>query len=95
MDTEIIDAIKSQNLIEICYNNEAQIIEPYCYGITQAGEEVLIGFQVSPPIEEQKGWKHFDLNKANDLNVLLETFQIPRSDFKNHSKKVAKIFAER
>jgi hypothetical protein len=89
MDTEIIEAIKNKNLIEIFYDNELQIIKPYYYG-SSLGNEILIAEQIKL---EEVYCKNYYLNKAVDLNVLLETFNDSRENNLNFNKQLDKIWA--
>ncbi len=83
MKEEIIEAIQNQNIIEIVYENEAFIVEPYCYGLTTIGIEGLIAFQLKSKISKTLvGWRMYYLDKAADINILKETFV----DIREHKK---------
>lgn len=83
MNKEIIEAIFNQNTIEIVYENEIAIVEPYCYGITATGNEGLIAYQIKSQLPKAlKGWRIFELDKADDINILTTTFTIIREHTK-------------
>jgi hypothetical protein len=83
MNIEIIEAIFSQNTIEIVYKNEIAIVEPYCYGITATGNEGLIAYQIKSQLPKApKGWRIFELDKADDINVLTTTYTTIREHAK-------------
>lgn len=93
MDIQIIDAIKNKNLIEIYYENQLLIVEPYCYGITKAGSDYLIAFQVENcKKKETQDWKSFYLDYANDLNVLVKTFKSSRANLFSKAK-MTRVYA--
>ena len=94
MNTEIIDAIKNQNVITFDYEGEFRTVEPHCYGVTTKGNEAIRAFQIDGYSSSRKmGWKLYDLSKADDIEVLDETFDI-RDDYKKGDKGMSRIFAE-
>lgn len=95
MNSEIIQAIKNQNLIRFNYDGGFRIVEPHCYGLTTKGNEGLRAFQTDGYSSSGKmGWKMFDLDKANSIEVLDKVFQEPRSGYKRQDKGMMKIFNE-
>lgn len=93
MNTEIIDAIKNKNLIEIFYDNELQIVKPYYYG-SSFGNEILIAEQKENLLKADEVYcKNYYLNKAVDLNVLVETFNDSRENNLNFNKQLDEIWA--
>jgi hypothetical protein len=64
MDTEIIEAIKNKNLIEIFYENELQIVKPYYYG-SSLGNEMLIAEQIENFLKPEEVYcKNYYLSKG-------------------------------
>ena len=95
METKIIEAIRNQNLLEFYYDGEIRIVEPHCYGITTKGNEGLRAFQVGGYSSSGKmGWKMYDLGKAEDIEVLDETFDSPRSGYNSGDKGMSRIYEE-
>lgn len=95
MNSKIVNAVRNQNLIEFYYEGGIRIVEPHCYGITTAGNEGLRAFQVDGYSSSGKmGWKMFDLGKADDLEILDETFDTPRNGYKSGDKGMDRIFEE-
>ncbi|GHT34541.1 hypothetical protein AGMMS49574_22170 [Bacteroidia bacterium] len=94
MNAEIINAIKNQNVITFDYEGESRTVEPHCHGVTTKGNEVIRAYQIDGYSSSGKmGWKLYDLSKADDIEVLDETFEV-RDDYKRGDKDMAKIFAE-
>lgn len=95
MNTEIVNAIRNQNLIEFYYDGGNRTVEPHCYGITTAGNEGLRAFQVDGYSSSGKmGWKMFDMNNASSVNILDETFSSPRPGYKKGDRGMSPIFSQ-
>mgnify|MGYP000892629636 CR=1 FL=1 len=94
MNTEIINAVKNQNVITFDYDGESRIVEPHCYGLTTKENEAIRAYQIGGYSSSGKmGWKLYDLSKADDIEVLDETFEV-RDDYKKGDKGMSRIFAE-
>lgn len=95
MNQTIINAIKNQNVLEIVYEGELRIVEPHCYGETTKGNEGLRVFQTGGYSSSGRmGWKLYDLGKADDIDVLDDTFPGPRPGYKRGDKGMDEIYAE-
>ncbi|MDR0866594.1 MAG: WYL domain-containing protein [Candidatus Symbiothrix sp.] len=94
MNTEIIYAIKEKKLIQFDYDGESRTVEPYCYGLTTKGNEVIRAYQVDGYSSSGRmGWKLYDLAKADDIEVSDESFEV-RDDYKKGDKGMSTIFYE-
>ena len=94
MNQKIIEAIENQNVIEFYYDGELREIEPHCYGQTTAGNEGLRAYQIGGYSSSGKmGWKMYDLEKAEDIKVLEDTFDV-RGDYKQGDKGMVQIYKE-
>lgn len=94
MNTEIINAIKNQNVITFDYDGDSRTVEPHCYGVTTKGNEAIRAYQIDGYSSSGKmGWKLYDLSKANDIEVQDETFEV-RDDYKKGDKGMSRIFTE-
>lgn len=95
MNNLIIEAIKNRNVIKFYYENELRIVEPHCYGITTAGNEGLRAFQIDGySLSGKMGWKMYDLGKAENIKIIGNTFQNPRTGYKKGDKGMNEIFIE-
>lgn len=95
MNNLITKAIKNRNVIQFYYENELRVVEPHCYGVTTAGNEGLRAFQIDGYSSSGKmGWKMYDLNKAENLEILEDTFLNPRPGYKKGDKGMNRIFTE-
>ncbi|KAF2517193.1 WYL domain-containing protein [Flavobacterium foetidum] len=94
MNNQIIKAIKNQNVIEFYYDGKLRVVEPHCYGLTTAGNEAIRAYQIDGYSSSRKmGWKMYDLEKADNIEVSEETFN-PQSDYKRGDKGMSKIYHE-
>lgn len=95
MNQEIIEAIENKNLIEFNYDGESRIVEPHCYGLSTKGNEVLRAYQVDGYSSSgNMGWKMYDLGKADDINILEDTFDNARSGYNRGDKAMSAIYSE-
>jgi hypothetical protein len=77
MNTQICFAIKSRVIIQINYDGGIRIIEPYCHGISQAGNEVLRAYQIRgfSRSGEPSGWKLFESTKIHNIIITSDNFK--------------------
>ena len=74
-------AITGHRLLRLIYNNRIRVtIEPYALGRTAAGDEVLLAWQISPPIAQDSAWRLFQLNWIAEMRMLDDGFDATRSD---------------
>lgn len=94
MNSLICLAIKSKSLIEFEYDSGTRNIEPHCYGVSSAGNEVLRGFQVSGSsvAGEYIGWKLFSLKKISNLKISNQKFVNPRPSYNPNDHQMTTIF---
>jgi predicted DNA-binding transcriptional regulator YafY len=78
INPELCSAISSKQIIQFSYEEGTRIVEPYCYGLTKTGEEVLRVFQLKGDSKSgnPQGWKLFKVSKIKDLKVNEENFSI-------------------
>ena len=77
------------------YDGGFRIIEPYCYGITTAGNPGLRAYQKSGHSNSRKmGWKMFDLRTVSNVSLTDEFFNQPQNGYKRGDKGMAKIIAQ-
>jgi hypothetical protein len=94
MNTEIINAIKNQNVLTFDYDGAPRTVEPHCYGITTKGNEAIRAYQVDGYSSSGKmGWKLYDLSNADNIEIINETFDV-RDGYKKGDKQMSRIFAE-
>ena len=95
MNNQIIEAIENRNVIQFYYENELRVVEPHCYGMTTAGNEGLRAFQIDGYSSSGKmGWKMYDLGKVENIEILEDTFKIPRPGYKKGDRGMDEIFVD-
>ena len=74
----ICSAIQSKKMIQFNYEDSTRVAEPYCYGESKAGNEVLRAFQIKGHSKSGNpvGWKLFRSSKMENIMVTDEYFAI-------------------
>ena len=94
MNREIIEAIENQNIIEFNYEGELRIVEPHCYGVSKAGNDVIRAFQIDGYSSSNKmWWKVYKVNKMQNIDIQKNNFSV-RKDYKRGDKDMVKIYKE-
>lgn len=83
MIARICSAIRSRQVIRFYYNGGHRIVEPYCCGVSTAGNDVLRGYQTGGYSESGRPveWKLFRLSEIRDLTLTNENFPGDRSEY--------------
>ena len=76
MNTVICDAIRDKYLLQFNYHEKLRIVEPYCYGVSTAGHEVLRAFQTEGGTHSSflPSWRMFLVEEIEDLQKLPDQF---------------------
>ena len=74
----ICSAIQSRKMIQFNYEDSTRVAEPYCYGESKMGNEVLRAFQVKGGSKSGNpvGWKLFNASKMKNVGFTDEYFAI-------------------
>ena len=74
----ICSAVKSKQMIQFNYEDSTRIAEPYCYGQSRAGNEVLRAYQIKGYSKSSNpvGWKLFRASKMENIIITDEYFTI-------------------
>lgn len=94
MDAAICAAIRDRAILEFSYNGGTRTVEPYCHGISRAGNELLRAYQISGYSSSGKsaGWKLFDVSKINGLRQTGATFSSNRPEYTQHDSAMTSIY---
>lgn len=80
----ICDAIELRKVIQFDYILGYRTAEPYCYGISRKGNELLRAFHTSCSCYSEFGdpvhWKLFTVEKMSDITITDEEFHGGRPD---------------
>ncbi|QHT59871.1 WYL domain-containing protein [Paenibacillus lycopersici] len=93
MNIIVFKAIQERHVIEFHYEGRKRVVEPFCYGISSAGHDILRGFQIRGLSQSGKlGWRLFRLDRMNFINSLDEHFEGIRKDYNPNDPDMTKIF---
>lgn len=94
MNTTICSAIRSKQIITFYYDGGERSVEPFCYGVSSAGNEVLRGFQIGGYSESGNpvGWKLFRVDEISRIVLTNNTFQGNRPFYNPNDKAMTTIY---
>ena len=85
MKTKIREAISNKKALRFHYDASVRIVEPYCFGESVAGVDVLRAYQIrgySSSSSLPKGWRLFVVSEITNMTILEdETFDGKRRDY--------------
>lgn len=75
---KICSAIKSKYIIQFNYEEGKRIVEPYCFGLSREGNNVLRAYQIKGDSRSGKnsGWKLFSASKMKNIQKTKDLFVI-------------------
>jgi hypothetical protein len=83
VNATICNAIANRLLVQFHYGGGLRVVEPYRHGYSNAGNEVLRGFQVSgfSRSRNPSGWRLYDVGKMGQLRSAPEMFSTTRPGY--------------
>jgi len=83
MNAMICSAIRSRQVLRFSYDGGWRTVEPFCHGISTAGNEVLRGYQTGGYSESGNpvGWKLFQVSKIASPTPTGQTFSGARPGY--------------
>ncbi len=95
MNKIIKQSVINKNIIKFTYNKFKREVEPYCYGISKKGNQVLRGYQIDGESSTEKyGWKLFDVSKIDDLQITDRIFSDIRKEYSENDKSMSLIYCQ-
>ncbi len=96
MRNKICIAINSYKLLEFYYNGYCRVVEPFTFGISTKGNDVLSAFQVRGESESDNRpmWRLFDLEKIENIQILDEKFSGYREGYRKGDSRMNRIYCE-
>lgn len=87
--SDICRAISSRHLLELEYNGQRRLIEPYSHGFSSDGREMLVGFQRAGGSDsgQIEGWKAMAVERIKGLAMVDVSFIPAREDYRAGSSK--------
>ena len=94
MNQSICDAIASKAILSIFYDGGTRVIEPHCYGVSTAGNEVLRCYQISGHSNSGKnsGWKLLRTDQISAMANTGDIFIEPRPHYNPNDKHMTRIY---
>jgi len=92
----ICKAIANRLMLRLYYGGGFRTVEPYVYGTSSAGNEVLSAFQTQGHSQSgaAKGWKMFIVDEISQLSVSPEHFLQDQPDYNPQDPGVEFIFCQ-
>lgn len=96
MNFKLIEAIKSKTIIYFDYDGGIRVVEPYCYGATAEGQELLRCYQIGGFLrpQEEKGWKLFQTLGISDMVVTAQSFLGDRPGYHQTDKAIKVVYCQ-
>jgi predicted DNA-binding transcriptional regulator YafY len=95
MKTKIREAISNKKALRFLYDASTRIVEPYCFGESAVGADVLQAYQIrgySMSSSLPKGWRLFIVSEITNLTILEnETFDGKRRDYSPDDATMVRI----
>ena len=90
----IVKAINTKRVIGFYYNGGYRTAEPFCYGISRKGNDLLRAFQTGGYSEsgEPVNWKLFTVEKMSNITIIDEEFSGDRSDYNPNDSAMEDIY---
>jgi hypothetical protein len=88
-------AIETRAVLRIIYKRGERLVEPYCHGISTAGNEVIRAYQLSGASESGKseGWKMLKVSGISHAEILPRKFVIVRNEYNPNDKGMRRIIS--
>lgn len=83
LSSQICEAIRSKRILTFTYDGLYREIEPHIYGTSSQDKETVNGHQTAGQSHSGSlGWRAFDVQKIQALQVSQATFAAPRPTYK-------------
>lgn len=91
---KIFSAIDSKQIIKFYYRGGFRTVEPFCYGVTGIGSEVLTCYQVGgySELDDPIGWKLYRVSEMSNLTVIDEQFTGVRPGYNPNDPGMATVY---
>ena len=86
---DIVSAIKNMEVVTISYDNEECFIEPYAYGLSTRGDDILRAYQTSGI---DPGWRVFRVDQIAFLIHAGYTFAGARGGYERNDPGIKEFY---
>ena len=96
MNVILCDAIRAQRLIRFVYAGYERVVEPYTYGVTRSGREMLMGWLVGgwSSSDPTPGWRTFYVDEMHDVAATAEAFSGPRTGYRGGGRRYDRVYCQ-
>ncbi len=89
----LCQAITDKHLVQFKYDGRSRIVEPFCCGISTAGNYVLRGFQIRGSDKTKPlCWRLYELSEISQMSVTQHSFKGNRQDYNPEDSTITEIF---
>ncbi len=75
------------------YDGRSRVVEPFCCGISTAGNYVLRGFQIRGSDKTKPlCWRLYELAEISQLSITQHSFKGKREDYNSEDSAMTEIF---
>jgi hypothetical protein len=93
MDTNLFVAIRTKSIIEFHYKDHHRIVEPYCYGVGNNGNELLRGYQIGGISDSEiPNWKLFKVSDIENLKITNRNITLIRHEYNPNDSAMLQIY---
>lgn len=86
-------AINGRTLVQFRYDGRTRIVEPFCCGLSTAGNYVLRGFQIRGSDKTKPlCWRLYELSEMSQLNSTQHVFTGKRAEYQPNDSAMTEIF---
>jgi len=91
----LVHAVQNHRVVDLVYHGFRRSVEPYMVGIHQAGEAILLGYQIAGFSQrgDVPGWRTFILSEITEVIATDRVFTSGRGDFNRNDSRMTEIFA--
>lgn len=92
----ISDAIKQEKKLKFHYDERLRRLQPYVYGQTADGEDMVKGYQTSGGSVSFSNpqWRNFKIEDIDELQLTDEDFSRVRDDYEPDDADFAEIYCQ-
>lgn len=94
MSSSLCRAIRERRVVRFNYDGFTRVVEPYCYGVSTAGNDVVRGFQIGGHSKSGRplGWRLFRVDEISGFTVLDSEFTGARTFYNRYDHDMESIY---
>jgi hypothetical protein len=94
MNAQICDAVARQIVLELRYHSYSRLVEPYVYGVSRRGDELLRCYQVAGGSVggERRGWKLLRVSEIASFHTTQTSFEPRATQYNPQDRGIPQIY---